>query len=87
MADQIDQKIMEQYRLYCLQREQRLTQQRIEKEKTQAIIREKEEKIRRQCQPHTVTTRKPHNCTKCGATIPAKSRVVVFQFPLIGIIF
>ena len=73
----INPKILEQYRLYCLQREQRLKEETEEKARREAEFQAREEQLRKACMPRTVTTRTEHKCTCCGATIPAKSRVVV----------
>ena len=73
----INPKIMEQYRLYCLQREQRLKEEAEEKARREAEFQAREEQLRKACMPRTVTTRTVHKCACCGATIPAKSRVVV----------
>lgn len=72
---EINPKILEQYQKYLKEKEERLNMEKTQKEQTQKRIKEIEEKIRRQCQPHTVTTRKPHICTKCGATIPKGATV------------
>jgi hypothetical protein len=76
-TEKSNQKIMEQYRLYCLQREQRQREEAEEKARREAQYQALTEKLRKACMPHTVTTRTVHTCTGCGATIPAKSRVVV----------
>ena len=80
----INPKILEQYRLYCLQREQRQREEAEEKARREAEFQAREaefqardEQLRKACMPRTVTTRTVHTCTCCGATIPAKSRVVV----------
>lgn len=80
----INPKILEQYRLYCLQREQRQREEAEEKARREAEFQAREaefqardEQLRKVCIPRTVTTRTVHTCTCCGATIPAKSRVVV----------
>ena len=73
----INPKILEQYRLYCLQREQRQREEAEEKARREAEFQARDEQLRKACMPRTVTTRTVHTCTCCGATIPAKSRVVV----------
>lgn len=85
MVSRMDnQKIMEQYRKYLQQREQRLKEEAEEKARREAEFQAREaefqardEQLRKACMPRTVTTRTEHTCTGCGATIPAKSRVVV----------
>ena len=78
MVSQMDnQKIMEQYRKYLQQREQRLKEEAEEKARREAEFQARDEQLRKACMPRTVTTRTVHQCTGCGATIPAKSRVVV----------
>jgi 5-methylcytosine-specific restriction endonuclease McrA len=72
-----NQKIMEQYRNYLQQREQRQREEAEEKARREAQYQALTEKLRKACMPRTVTTRTVHTCTGCGATIPAKSRVVV----------
>jgi 5-methylcytosine-specific restriction endonuclease McrA len=76
-TEKSNQKIMEQYRLYCLQREQRQREEAEEKARREAEFQARDEQLRKACMPRTVTTRTVHTCTGCGATIPAKSRVVV----------
>lgn len=78
MVSRMDnQKIMEQYRNYLQQREQRQREEAEEKARREAQYQALTEKLRKACMPRTVTTRTEHQCTDCGATIPAKSRVAV----------
>jgi hypothetical protein len=76
-TEKSNQKIMEQYRKYLQQREQRLKEEAEEKARREAEFQARDEQLRKVCMPRTVTTRTVHTCTGCGATIPAKSRVVV----------
>lgn len=76
-TEKSNQKIMEQYRNYLQQREQRQREEAEEKARREAQYQALTEKLHKACMPRTVTTRTEHECTGCGATIPAKSRVVV----------
>jgi len=69
----INPKIMEQYRLYCLQREQRLKAEAEERAQREARVSAQQEKYK----PKIVVTRKPHVCSVCGMEIAKGERAAV----------